>query len=144
MIQQIKSDLKTALIEKDKIAANTLRSIMSMYTNEEKNNKDKKIDVESIIKKEIKKRKEAIILYETNNRDDLKKIELAEMEVLSKYLPEQISEQELKKCLMDLKNEISSNKEFNIGLFIRESIKTYSSKSDNGIISKLCKEIMEG
>lgn len=144
MIQQIKSDLKTAIIEKDKIAANTLRSIMSMYTNEEKNNKDKKIDVESIIKKEIKKRKEAIILYETNNRDDLKKIELAEMEVLSKYLPEQISEQELKKCLMDLKNEISSNKEFNIGLFIRESIKTYSSKSDNGTISKLCKEIMEG
>ena len=53
MIQQIKSDLKTALIEKDKIAANTLRSIMSMYTNEEKNNKDKKIDVESIIKKHI-------------------------------------------------------------------------------------------
>ena len=143
MIQQIKSDLKVALIEKDKIAANTLRSIMSMYTNEEKNNKDKNIDVESIIKKEIKKRKEAIILYESNNRDDLKKIELAEMEVLSKYLPEQISDQELKKCLMDLKNEISSNKEFNIGLFIRESIKTYSSKSDNGTISKLCKEIME-
>ena len=143
MIQQIKSDLKVALIEKDKIAANTLRSIMSMYTNEEKNNKDKNIDVESIIKKEIKKRKEAIILYESNNRDDLKKIELAEMEVLSKYLPEQISEQELKKCLMDLKNEISSNKEFNIGFFIRESIKAYSSKSDNGTISKLCKEIME-
>ncbi len=144
MIQQIKSDLKVALIEKDKIAANTLRSIMSMYTNEEKNNKDKSIDVESIIKKEIKKRKEAIILYESNNRDDLKKIELAEMEVLSKYLPEQISDQELKKCLMDLKNEISSNKEFNIGFFIRESIKAYSSKSDNGTISKLCKEIMEG
>lgn len=144
MIQQIKSDLKVALIEKDKIAANTLRSIMSMYTNEEKNNKDKSIDVESIIKKEIKKRKEAIILYESNNRDDLKKIELAEMEVLSKYLPEQISDQELKKCLMDLKNEISSNKEFNIGFFIRESIKAYSSKSDNGKISKLCKEIMEG
>ena len=143
MIQQIKSDLKVALIEKDKIAANTLRSIMSMYTNEEKSNKDKNIDVESIIKKEIKKRKEAIILYESNNRDDLKKIELAEMEVLSKYLPEQISDQELKKCLMDLKNEISSNKEFNIGFFIRESIKTYSSKSDNGTISKLCKEIME-
>lgn len=143
MIQQIKSDLKVALIEKDKIAANTLRSIMSMYTNEEKNNKDKSIDVESIIKKEIKKRKEAIILYESNNRDDLKKIELAEMEVLSKYLPEQISYQELKKCLMDLKNEISSNKEFNIGFFIRESIKAYSSKSDNGTISKLCKEIME-
>ena len=144
MIQQIKSDLKVALIEKDKIAANTLRSIMSMYTNEEKNNKDKNIDVESIIKKEIKKRKEAIILYESNNRDDLKKIELAEMEVLSKYLPEQISDQELKKCLMDLKNEISSNKEFNIGFFIRESIKAYSSQSDNGTISKLCKEIMEG
>ena len=144
MIQQIKSDLKVALIEKDKIAANTLRSIMSMYTNEEKSNKDKNIDVESIIKKEIKKRKEAIILYESNNRDDLKKIELAEMEVLSKYLPEQISDQELKKCLMDLKNEISSNKEFNIGFFIRESIKAYSSKSDNGTISKLCKEIMEG
>ena len=144
MIQQIKSDLKVALIEKDKIAANTLRSIMSMYTNEEKNNKDKSIDVESIIKKEIKKRKEAIILYESNNRDDLKKIELAEMEVLSKYLPEQISDQELKKCLMDLKNEISSNKEFNIGFFIRESIKAYSSKSDNGTISKLCKEIIEG
>lgn len=144
MIQKIKSDLKVALIEKDKIAANTLRSIMSMYTNEEKNNKDKKIDVESIIKKEIKKRKEAIILYESNNRDDLKKIELAEMEVLSKYLPEQISDEELKKFLMDLKNEISSNKEFNIGFFIRESIKTYSSKSDNGTISKLCKEIMEG
>lgn len=143
MIQQIKSDLKVALIEKDKIAANTLRSIMSMYTNEEKNNKDKNIDVESIIKKEIKKRKEAIILYESNKRDDLKKIELAEMEVLSKYLPEQISDQELKKCLMDLKNEISSNKEFNIGFFIRESIKAYSSKSDNGTISKLCKEIME-
>jgi len=143
MIQQIKSDLKIALIEKDKIAANTLRSIMSMYTNEEKNNKDKNIDVESIIKKEIKKRKEAIILYESNNRDDLKKIELAEMEVLSKYLPEQISNQELKKCLIDLKNEISSNKEFNIGFFIRESIKAYSSKSDNGTISKLCKEIME-
>ena len=144
MINQIKEDLKIALVEKNKTAANTLRSIISMYTNEEKIGNEKIIDVESIIKKEIKKRKEAIVLYETNNRDDLKKIEQAEMEILSKYLPEQISEQELKECLINLKNEISVSKDFNIGIFIREGIKSYSSKSDNGTISKLCKEIMEG
>ena len=66
------------------------------------------------------------------------------MEILSKYLPEQISEKELKECLINLKNEISVSKDFNIGIFIREGIKSYSSKSDNGTISKLCKEIMEG
>ena len=66
MIQQIKSDLKVALIEKDKIAANTLRSIMSMYTNEEKNNKDKNIDVESIIKKKLKReRKQLFYMSQT-------------------------------------------------------------------------------
>ena len=93
MINIIKEDLKTAMRNKDKVKINTLRGLISIFNNSDSKNDESLIS--KIIKKEAKKRKEAINLYKESNRKDLMENELKELKILESYMPEQIPEEEL-------------------------------------------------
>ena len=126
---------------KDKVAINTLRGLISIFNNQ--NPKDSKNSVENIIKKEVKKRKEAIELYQQNNRNDLKENEENELSILESYLPDQINEIELEQKINQLKSELFNNEKPNIGILIKNAISKFNSVSDNGTISKICRKILE-
>ena len=140
MIDKIQEDLKTAMINKNKTTVNTLRGILATIKNQGKDLTN--IEIINIFKKEVKKRKEAIELYSSNNRNDLKEIEEMELEVLNSYLPEQVSEDELEEKIVDLKNSTFKDKEFNLGELIKISIQKFNAVSDNGTISKICKKVI--
>ena len=140
MIDKIQEDLKNAMINKNKITVNTLRGILATIKNQGKDLTN--IEIINIFKKEVKKRKEAIELYSSNNRNDLKEIEEMELEVLNSYLPEQVSEDELEEKIVDLKNSAFKDKEFNLGELIKISIQKFNAVSDNGTISKICKKVI--
>jgi uncharacterized protein YqeY len=93
----------------------------------------------NIIKKEIKKRREAIKLYSANNRDDLAKVEEEELSILESYLPEQMTEQDLMKGMKKIKDSLESEGKLNMGELIKASIKEFSSSADNSMISKIAK-----
>ena len=141
MIDKIQKDLKSAMKNKDKVAINTLRGLISIFNNQ--NPKDSKNSVENIIKKEVKKRKEAIELYQQNNRNDLKENEANELSILESYLPDQINEIELEQKINQLKSELFNNEKPNIGILIKNAISKFNSVSDNGTISKICRKILE-
>ena len=102
--ESIESDYKTALKAKDKNKISTYRLILSGIKDLDINNRsgaEKKEtddeDIKKLLKKMIKQRSESIELYKKNNRKDLQDIEELEVEVISQYLPKQISEEDTKR-----------------------------------------------
>lgn len=98
---QIEADIKTALLGGDRFRGETLRNLKAAILNEEvaQNKRDEGLsdaDIEKVIAKEVKKRNESAALYEQNMRQDSADDERQEAEILQEYLPEQLSEAELK------------------------------------------------
>ena len=101
---KIETDYKNSLKTKDKAKISTYRLILSgikdldIINRSGPNKKDTdEEDIKKLLKKMIKQRNESIELYKNNNRKDLLAIEQNEIEVLSGYLPKQLSEDETKK-----------------------------------------------
>lgn len=142
MLSKLKSDLKNFILTKNKVASNVVRSILSTITNDGLKDSATEEDIVSIVKKEIKKRKEAIKLYDSNNREDLSKIEQAELLILQSYIPEQMTEEELKVEMIKIKDELLKENKLNIGELIKATIKKFSPSADNSMISKIAKDLV--
>lgn len=100
----IQNDMKAALLSGDsgdRFTGDTLRNLKAAILDEEvKQNKREAglsdEEIEKIIAREVKKRKESIVVYEQNGRPELAEAERKEADVLSRYLPEQLSEEKLR------------------------------------------------
>ena len=140
MINIIKEDLKTAMRNKDKVKINTLRGLISIFNNSDSKNDESLIS--KIIKKEAKKRKEAINLYKESDRKDLMENELKELKILESYMPDQIPEEELENKINELCKELFSDSKPELGILIKNSIDKFGESSDNGTISRICKKVI--
>jgi Uncharacterized conserved protein len=115
---KINSDYNEALKAKDRSKISTYRLILSGIKDLDISNRsgpDKKEtgddDIKILLKKMIKQRAESIEIYKKNNRDDLLKVEESELEILSSYLPKQLSDEEIKKICLDIKTKIGAQKD---------------------------------
>jgi uncharacterized protein YqeY len=102
--EQIKNDLKVAMKAKEIEKRDVLRMLDSMIKNEEieKGMREKGLDDENVlvlVKRAIKQRNDSIKQYAEGGRDDLADKEKIEVEILNKYLPEQMSDDELEKIV---------------------------------------------
>lgn len=97
--EQLQADLTAAMRAQDAVVSGTIRMALAAITNEEVAGKTAKVltdaEVVTVLTREGKKRREAIEAYTAANRQDLADKEAAELEVLDKYLPEQLDEAEL-------------------------------------------------
>ena len=98
--EQINSDLKAALLGGDRFVADNLRNLKAAVLNEEvaSGKRESGLDdseVEAVIAREVKKRKESKALYEQNDRPELAENEQKEIDVLSVYLPKQLTSDEI-------------------------------------------------
>ena len=142
MLSKLKDDLKSFILAKNKIGSNVIRTVLSIVSNQGfKDNVPDEVII-NIIKKEVKKRKEAFSLYSNNNREDLAKIESEEQTILEGYLPEQMSEDELITKMTTIKNNLKDQNKLNMGELIKASIKEFSKTADNSLISKVAKELI--
>lgn len=99
--QRITDDLKAALLSGDRFVTDLLRTVKAAILNEEValGKRDEGLDdssIEQVIAKEVKKRAESAMLYDKGGRPDLADSERKEAEVLKKYLPKQLSKEEIK------------------------------------------------
>lgn len=97
----IQNDMKAALLGGNRFAGDTLRNLKAAILNEEvaQGKRDEGLsdeEIEKIIAREVKKRNESIALYEQNGRPELAEDERKEAEVLAAYLPQQMSEDEIR------------------------------------------------
>ena len=117
MRDKIDNDYKNALKSKDKNKISTYRLILSGIKDLDINNRsgpNKKDtddeDIKKLLKKMIKQRSESIEIYKKNNRSDLLEIEQGELDILSEYLPKQLSEADTEKiCEEIIKNSGASS-----------------------------------
>ena len=142
---QIEEDLKAAMLARESEKVTTLRGLKSAILDEEVKEGKREDglsneEIEKIVAKEVKKRKEAIEFYEADGRGDLVESESAEMEVLQKYLPKQMSEEEIKEKIDEVLNSISDGEVVQLGVVIGKVKMLVGNAADGALVAKLVKE----
>ncbi len=107
LIEKITSDLKAAMLARDEFKTTTLRGLKSAILYEEvaKGKRDEGLnnaEIEAVVSAEVKKREDAIKLYESANDAERAASEVAENEILSVYLPKQLSDDELSEIVQKI------------------------------------------
>ena len=145
----IELDYKNSLKLKDKIKISTYRLILSGIKELDINNRSgpqKKEtddnDIKKMLKKMVKQRAESIEVYKKNNRDDLLQIEKQEQEILSSYLPKQISEEETKKICSEIVDSTKASSIKDMGKVMGELKKNYPDSLDFSLAGKFLKELL--
>ena len=146
---KINLDYNEALKAKDKSKISTYRLILSAIKDLDianrsgPNKKDTDDDdIKKLLKKMIKQRAESIDVYKKNNRDDLLKIEENEHQILSDYLPKQLSEEETKKICSEVAQKLGANSIKDMGKVMGELKKNYSDTLDFSKAGSILKEIL--
>lgn len=149
----IKEDLNQALKKGDEIKCSTLRMLLAAVLTKEKEKKYKeKIEEEveltdeeiiDVISSEAKKRKESIIEYEKWERQNLAEKEKKELEILQKYLPEQLAEEEVKKLAKETIEEVGAKEMKDMGKVMAELMPKLKGRADGGLVSKIVKELLQ-
>ena len=144
--QQIDNDIKKAMLEKNKDELTALRSIKSMIllAETEKGVSDALAgDVENkLLMKAAKQRKESAEIFQKENRDDLAKKELVELEVISRYLPKQLSEDEVKAEVQKIIAQLGAKTPQDMGKVMGVATKQLAGKADGKLISDLVKKLL--
>lgn len=144
--QQIDSDIKNAMKAKNKEELQALRSIKSMIllAESEKGAEESLTqDAEmKLLMKAAKQRKESAETYKENGRDELADAELLELAVIEKYLPKQMSEDELKGKLTEIINKVGASGPQDMGKVMGVATKELAGKADGKMISQLVKQIL--
>ena len=142
--EQLLSDMKEAMKSKDSVKLGTVRSVISAVKNQEIDSK-KELNDEGIlilVSREVKKRKEAAALYEKGGRPELKDKEIQEMEILKTYLPEQVSEEDLRKRIQEVITETGAQGMKDFGKIMKTLVPEFKGKADNARIKELANEYL--
>ena len=146
---KIDTGYKNVLKSKDKIQISTYRLILSGIKNldisnrsgpNKKNTNDE--DIKKLLKKMIKQRSESIDIYKKNNRKDLLEVEEKESEILSGYLPKQLSEEETKKICTQTVSKLGASSIKDMGKVMGELKKQYEDSLDFAKAGSLLKELL--
>ena len=99
-------------------------------------------EVLEVISSEVKKRKEAALLFEKGARQDLAEKEKEELKILQRYLPEQISEEELKKLVKEAIDKTGAKEMKDMGKVMAELMPRVKGRADGSLVSKIIRELL--
>ena len=144
--QQIDNDIKKAMLSKNKEELEALRSIKSLIllAETEKGGSD---DITSeaekkLLMKAAKQRKESAEIFEQQNRKDLADRELLQLEVINRYLPKQLSEEEIKTTILSVIKEVGAAGPQDMGKVMGIATKRLAGQADGKLISEVVKKLL--
>ena len=144
--QQIDSDIKSAMLAKNKEELTALRSIKSLILlaeTEKGASGDVSSDVESkLLMKAAKQRKESAEIFQKEGKAELAEKELAELEVISRYLPKQLTEEEVTAELKKTIEQVGAKGPQDMGKVMGVATKQLAGKADGKLISELVKKLL--
>ncbi len=162
--ERILQDLNIAIKEEKKLEALVLRQLSAAFLNKEKEKrfkltkekpdisekdlvKESRLETDEeiveVISSEAKKRKEAILEFEKGERQDLAEKEKKELEILQKYLPEQLSEEEIKKLVKEAIKKVGAKEIKDTGKVMAQLMSQVKGKADGSQVGKIVKELLE-
>lgn len=142
--ERLQEDWKQALKAKEKFKAGVISTAKSAILLVEKTNSVKLEDeqVIEILAKEIKQRKEAMLEFAKGNRQDLVEQNKAEIEILLNYLPQQLSEDEIKEIIKKAAIEVGANNIKDMGKVMSKVRPLIVGRADGKLVSQLVKEFL--
>lgn len=142
MKQQLLQDLKDAMKEKDMIKKNTITMLRAAILQVEKDTQTVLSDDEiaGIVAKEVKKRKDSITDYEKANREDIIQDLNQEITILSKYLPKQLSIEEIHHLVEESIQLVGATSPRDMGKVMQDLRLKTAGKADGKIVSEIVKE----
>jgi hypothetical protein len=145
----IKDAMKDALKAKDAVKLRTLRGLMAAFTNElvaMKKKPDGEVsDAEAlaVIAREARKRHESIESFEKGGRNDLAKEERAELEVLSSYLPDMMSKEEIRAFVAAKKDTLGITDPSKKGMLMGNVMKELTGRADGNLVKEIVDELLK-
>lgn len=150
LFDKIKSDLAKAQKERDEAKVSILRFLLAAIHNFEiekyppgKGGLTDE-DVISVIQKLVKTHKESIEAFKSGGREDLVKQEEEELAILQKYLPQQLSEEETRKAVMEIVKEMGAVGPGDFGKIMGEVMAKLAGRADGATVAKIVKEVLGG
>jgi uncharacterized protein len=147
--EKIETNYKNSLKSKDKMKISTYRLILSSIKDLDILNRsgpDKKEtddnDIKKLLKKMIKQRTESIDIYKKNDRKDLLEVEQKEFDLISTFLPQQLSEEETKKICAETISKLGAESIKDMGKVMNELKKEYPDNLDFAKAGPLLKELL--
>jgi uncharacterized protein YqeY len=143
--EKIEEDLKNAQRERNELVVSVLRMLRASILNVEIAGMRKEFSDEDILKvinSEVKKHKDSIIEYEKGGRADLADKEKKEMEILMKYLPAELSEEEIRKIVEEKIKELGAAGPGDFGKVMGAAMKAAGGRAGGDVVSKMVKEIL--
>lgn len=144
--QKIMADLKTAMLAKDEKSLRGLRAIKAAIllarTSEGSGGELKEDDEIKLLQKLVKQRKDSLEIYQQQNRADLAQKEQEEIEVIEKFLPKQLSSEELQLEIKKIIAETGATSPADMGKVMGVATKKLSGKADGKTISAAVRELL--
>ena len=141
----ISDAIKTAMREKDKVALDALRAVKSQILLLKTEAKGAEVSPEqeiAILQRMIKQRKDSFDQFTAQNRSDLAEVESAQMKVIEKYLPAQLSAEELESEIKKIIAETGAESAKDLGKVMGIASKALAGKSDGKSISEMAKKLL--
>ena len=144
LLDTINQDLKTAMLSKDVIARDTIRMLISDIKKFEIDERVEADDVKiaNLINKNVKQRRDSIEQFKNGGRDDLVTKEQEQLDVILKYLPEQLSEDEIHALVKSGIGEVAAQGMQDMAKLMGHLKPKFDGKADMSIVSKLVKELL--
>lgn len=144
--QKVMAELKTAMLAKDEGALRGLRAIKAAIiiakTSEGAGGELKEEDETKLLQKLVKQRKDSLEIYQQQNRADLAKKEEEEIAIIEKFLPKQLSLEDLKAALAKIIAETGASSSADIGKVMGVATKQLAGQADGKTISAVAKELL--
>ena len=144
--QKIMAELKTAMLAKDEKSVRSLRAIKAAIilakTSEGAGGEIKEDDEIKLLQKLVKSRKDSLEIFQQQNRADLAKKESEEIEVIERFLPQQLSAAELKEIIAKIIAETGASSPADMGKVMGAATKQLAGKADGKAISGVVKELL--
>lgn len=140
------SELKTAMLAKDEAALRSLRAVKAAIllakTSEGAGGELKEEEETKLLQKLVKQRKDSLEIFQQQNRDDLAKKEQEEIAIIEKFLPKQLSPEELKAAIEKIITDTGATTPADMGKVMGVATKQLAGKADGKSISSLVKELL--
>jgi uncharacterized protein YqeY len=145
LTNQLDQEMKMALKNKDKQKLSTIRMLKSAIKKEEIDKKRPLNDDEiiSVIMREVKQRKDSLAEYKAAGRDDLVEKEQAEIDILSAYLPEQMSEEELKALVQQVIEEVGAGSKADMGKVMSAIMPKVKGRAEGRLVNRMVQEALQ-
>ncbi len=142
--EELMNALKEAMRDKDEVKKNTVQMVRAAILQFEKDNAVEVDDnkIVEIIAKQVKEKKDAMVEFEKGARQDLIKQTTEEIEILSKYLPKQLSKEEIKPIIEEVIKSVGATSIKDMGNVMREAKAKIGAAADGRTINEVVKELL--